>query len=114
MTLRPIAALTLAFAMSLVPGARGQAQSSTSTVRTPPFEAAASLAPSTFFPVSTWYSGGKARAPMLSAMTPGSEQEWREDIRKIRELGFKPIGLLNLARLWRRQKRLMAAYPAND
>src|SRR6516165_10349672 len=33
---------------------------------------------------------------------------------KIRELGFKPIGLLNLARLWRRQKRLMAAYPAND
>jgi hypothetical protein len=28
--------------------------------------------------------------------------------------GLKPIGLLRLAALWRRQKRLMAAYPPND
>jgi hypothetical protein len=33
---------------------------------------------------------------------------------KIRAKGLKPVGLLNLARLWRRQKKLMAAYPAND
>jgi hypothetical protein len=28
--------------------------------------------------------------------------------------GLKPTSLLHLATLWRHQKRLMAAYPAND
>jgi hypothetical protein len=32
----------------------------------------------------------------------------------IRARGLKPTGLLTLMRLWRHQKRLMAAYPAND
>jgi hypothetical protein len=31
-----------------------------------------------------------------------------------RRLGLKPVGLLKLAALWWHQKRLMAAYPAND
>ncbi len=31
-----------------------------------------------------------------------------------REKGWKAVGLLQLARLWRQQKKLMAAYPAND
>ena len=29
-----------------------------------------------YIPVSTWYSGGKARAPMLSEITDNSEKEW--------------------------------------
>ena len=33
---------------------------------------------------------------------------------EIRSQGFKPVGLLKLAALWRQQKRLMAVYPAND
>ena len=44
-----------------------------------------------FFPVSVWYSGGKARAPMLSDITPESEQQWREDLRKIKGLGFNTV-----------------------
>ncbi len=32
----------------------------------------------------------------------------------IRKRGLRPAGLLKLASLWRYQKRLMAAYPAND
>lgn len=45
----------------------------------------------TFFPVSVWYSGGKARAPMLSEMTGTSEQQWREDLQKIKSLGFNTV-----------------------
>ena len=44
-----------------------------------------------FFPVSVWYSGGKARAPMLSEITPQSEQQWRDDLRKIKGLGFNTV-----------------------
>src|SRR5690625_3567849 len=33
-----------------------------------------------FFPFSVWYSGGKARAPMLSNINDRSEEEWREDL----------------------------------
>ena len=47
-----------------------------------------------FFPVAVWYNGGKARAPMLSPITPESEREWRADLEKIRSLGF------NTVRLW--------------
>jgi hypothetical protein len=32
----------------------------------------------------------------------------------MRKRGLKPIGMLNLASLWRQQKKLMAAYPSND
>jgi hypothetical protein len=33
---------------------------------------------------------------------------------EIRKRGLRPVGLFGLAALWRHQKRLMAAYPAND
>lgn len=45
----------------------------------------------TFFPVSTWYSGGKARAPMLSTITPQSRAEWGRDLDQIRKLGFNTV-----------------------
>jgi beta-galactosidase len=53
--------------------------------------APSTLASAPFFPVSVWYSGGKARAPMLSPISAGSEQEWREDLHKIKSLGFNTV-----------------------
>jgi len=44
-----------------------------------------------FFPFSVWYSGGKARAPMLSRITPESEMEWRKDLKNIKDLGFNTV-----------------------
>lgn len=44
-----------------------------------------------FFPFSVWYSGGKARAPMLSEITPESREEWRRDLQQIRQLGFNTV-----------------------
>lgn len=44
-----------------------------------------------FIPVSVWYSGGKARAPMLSTITENSEAEWRKDIQQIKSLGFNTV-----------------------
>lgn len=44
-----------------------------------------------FFPFSVWYSGGKARAPMLSAITAQSEAEWRADLQQIKDLGFNTV-----------------------
>lgn len=52
---------------------------------------AASPAPPPFFPVAVWYSGGQARAPMLSRMDAGSEREWRDDLSKIKGLGFNTV-----------------------
>lgn len=46
---------------------------------------------SNFLPISVWYSGGKARAPMLSEITPHSEAEWRADLKKIKALGFNTV-----------------------
>jgi len=46
---------------------------------------------SDFFPVSVWYSGGKARAPMLSTITPQSRDEWRRDLQQIKALGFNTV-----------------------
>jgi|GEM_PF-6465985 hypothetical protein len=37
-----------------------------------------------FFPFSVWYSGGKARAPMLSEITANSGEEWRSDLQQIK------------------------------
>jgi len=45
----------------------------------------------TFFPVSVWYSGGKARAPMLETITRESERLWRDDLTKIKHLGFNTV-----------------------
>jgi beta-galactosidase len=47
-----------------------------------------------FFPVSVWYSGGKARAPILETITPDSPRQWKEDLIKIKGLG------LNTVRTW--------------
>ncbi|WP_234572066.1 beta-galactosidase [Rhodohalobacter sp. 614A] len=44
-----------------------------------------------FFPFSVWYSGGDARAPMLSTINPESEEEWRKDLQQIRDLGFNTV-----------------------
>jgi len=44
-----------------------------------------------FFPFSVWYSGGKARAPMLSEITTDSEDEWRADLQQIKDLGFNTV-----------------------
>ncbi len=44
-----------------------------------------------FFPMSVWYGGGKARAPMLER-DPDSEKEvWRQDLKRIHGLGFNAI-----------------------
>ena len=47
--------------------------------------------PDAFFPVAVWYSGGTARAPMLSPIGPGSEAAWRKDLTAIKELGFNTV-----------------------
>ncbi len=44
-----------------------------------------------FFPFAVWYSGGKARAPMLSPLTPASRAEWRHDLQQIKQLGFNTV-----------------------
>ena len=44
-----------------------------------------------FFPVSVWYSGGKARAPMLEKITPESPRLWKDDLLKIKKLGFNTV-----------------------
>ena len=44
-----------------------------------------------FFPFSVWYSGGKARAPMLSKITESSKAEWRADLQQIKDLGFNTV-----------------------
>lgn len=44
-----------------------------------------------FFPFSVWYSGGKARAPMLSGIDQYSENEWRHDLQQIKKLGFNTV-----------------------
>ncbi len=57
----------------------------------PAFSAAQSPTPTNFFPVSVWYSGGKARAPMLEKITADSPRLWREDLVKIKGLGFNTV-----------------------
>ena len=37
-----------------------------------------------FFPVSVWYAGGKARAPMLEKFTPEKRDGWRKDLQQIK------------------------------
>lgn len=44
-----------------------------------------------FLPVAVWYSGGKARAPMLEAITADSPRLWKEDLSKIKQLGFNTV-----------------------
>ena len=44
-----------------------------------------------WFPVSVWYGGGKARAPMLERDARSKKEVWRKDIRQIRALGFNTV-----------------------
>jgi beta-galactosidase GanA len=44
-----------------------------------------------FFPVSVWYAGGKARAPMLETVTPASREAWKKDVEQIKRLGFNTV-----------------------
>ncbi len=47
-----------------------------------------------FFPISVWYGGGKARAPMLVREPARERDAWRKDLQKIKSLGF------NTVRMW--------------
>jgi beta-galactosidase len=44
-----------------------------------------------FFPVSVWYAGGKARAPMLEKFSPEKRNIWRKDLQQIKDLGFNTV-----------------------
>jgi beta-galactosidase len=41
--------------------------------------------------VAVWYSGGKARAPMLETITADSPRVWKEDLVKVKRLGFNTV-----------------------
>jgi beta-galactosidase len=43
------------------------------------------------FPVSVWYGGGKARAPMLEDNPRARKEVWRKDVRDIKQTGFNAI-----------------------
>ena len=44
-----------------------------------------------FFPVAVWYSGGRARAPMMSPRDAKSAVEWGKDLDQIKSTGFNTI-----------------------
>ena len=44
-----------------------------------------------FVPISVWYGGGKARAPMLERDPRAKKELWRKDVKAIRSLGFNTI-----------------------
>ncbi|HXK59435.1 MAG TPA: beta-galactosidase [Acidobacteriota bacterium] len=44
-----------------------------------------------FFPFSVWYSGGKARAPMLEAVDSTSRERWKRDLEQIKLQGFNTV-----------------------
>ncbi len=44
-----------------------------------------------FFPISVWYGGGKARAPMLERDPLSKVDAWRKDIAEIKKLGFNSV-----------------------
>ncbi len=43
------------------------------------------------YPVSVWYAGGKARAPMLEKVTPEKIPLWKKDLEQIKDLGFNTV-----------------------
>jgi beta-galactosidase len=71
---------SLVLALSLLLSAAAAAQENRRPVHEPDF-----------FPFSVWYSGGKARAPMMSELTPASREEWRRDLQQIKDLGFNTV-----------------------
>lgn len=97
-TKRIRAGVLFVFALALVLGAMAHTRAShgkTSAQDTPgPLRSEISRARNsqpTFFPVAVWYSGGKARAPMLETVTADSPRSWKEDLLKIKGLGFNTV-----------------------
>ena len=56
-----------------------------------PLAVLAAPAGDSFLPVSVWYAGGKARAPMLEPVTAQSPEVWRKDLERIKALGFNTV-----------------------
>ncbi len=50
-----------------------------------------SPAPPAFFPMAVWYSGGKARAPMLGPVDANSDRQWGGDLDQIKRVGFNTV-----------------------
>ena len=44
-----------------------------------------------FVPISVWYGGGKARAPMLEPDPLARKEVWRKDLQAIKSLGFNTV-----------------------
>ncbi|HLM98571.1 MAG TPA: beta-galactosidase [Bryobacteraceae bacterium] len=44
-----------------------------------------------FFPMSVWYGGGKARAPMLERDPRSKVDTWRKDLTQLKALGFNTV-----------------------
>jgi len=55
------------------------------------FVATNAFAADRFLPVAVWYSGGKARAPMLSPDPLAHKDEWRADLKQIKSVGFNTV-----------------------
>jgi beta-galactosidase len=68
--------------------ASGQAQTTQPAAPRPRIER---LAQPPDLMISVWYNGGKARAPMLSPITPSSREEWLRDLQQIKALGFNTV-----------------------
>ncbi len=69
-------------------GALAKPRSGSETV---PAETAVPAASSAFFPMAVWYSGGKARAPMLGPVDANSDLQWGHDLDQIKRMGFNTV-----------------------
>ena len=81
--------LSRGLALFLLAGA-ALAQSHTGSV-TVPEKSAVPAASTAFFPMAVWYSGGKARAPMLGPVDANSAQQWGQDLDQIKRMGFNTV-----------------------
>ncbi|HEX6544922.1 MAG TPA: beta-galactosidase [Bryobacteraceae bacterium] len=61
------------------------------SIAAPPRKQGIAREPEPFFPMSVWYGGGKARAPMLEANPLTKTSAWRGDLVQIRKLGFNTV-----------------------
>src|SRR5512138_3456581 len=62
-----------------------------STLQAQTTQAPAKRSDATFVPVSVWYGGGKARAPMLEANPLAHKEAWRKDVQNIKSVGFNTV-----------------------
>ncbi|MGH9431037.1 MAG: beta-galactosidase [Terriglobia bacterium] len=49
------------------------------------------MASDSFFPMAVWYTGGKARAPMLEPLDGTSAERWGKDLDQIKAVGFNTV-----------------------